>query len=67
MYCRNAYIKDRKILCKESGISCAHVHFCGITMKWSQTESARKCPGNPEREDDNGTSRKAAEEHPGEV
>lgn len=66
MYCEDAFIQDRKILCRQSGITCAHVHFCGITMKWSQTEAAKICPGNPERKGgQHGTAGKTAEKHSG--
>lgn len=45
LICKEAYMDGRKIMCKVSGITCAHVRYCGLTMKWHQTDGAYDCPG----------------------
>lgn len=45
LICEKSYMNGKRIMCKESGVGCAHVHYCGLTMKWSQTDGAEKCPG----------------------
>lgn len=52
LVCDKGYFKGRRIMCKVSGIGCAHVRYCGMTMRWSQTDSAKDCIGRFE----NGTN-----------
>lgn len=63
LICKKAYMKDRKIMCKVSGITCAHVRYCGLTMRWSQTDSAYTCPGR----DDDGEDNPTGAEHSAEI
>lgn len=48
LICDKAYIKPgqkpAKIFCKaQDGGLCAHVRYCGISMKYYQTDAAKKC------------------------
>lgn len=48
LICRNAYRKggDKrgKIMCRVSGIVCAHAYYCELSSKYKQLESAKSCP-----------------------
>ena len=50
--CRHAYRKNGdkrgKIMCKVSGLLCAHQYYCEVVSKWRQLDSARDCPGRSE-------------------
>lgn len=54
LICEHAYRKNNdrrgKIMCKKSGILCAHQYYCGLSMKFKQTDGAKTCPGR----EDNG-------------
>ena len=49
LICPHAYRKNNgrrgKIMCKKSGILCAHQYYCGLSMKFKQTDGAKDCPG----------------------
>lgn len=45
LICEKAFVKNKKIMCEVSGMSCAHVRFCQLTGKYRQTDNAKKCPG----------------------
>lgn len=49
LICEKAYRKggDRrgKIMCKDSGIVCAHSYYCDLVSKYRQLDSAKNCPG----------------------
>ena len=59
LICDEAYMDGRNIKCKVSGITCAHIRYCGLTMKWHQTDGAYDCPGREQ----NGQRDKTGEEH----
>ncbi len=63
LICNRAYMDGKRIMCKVSGMGCAHVHFCALTMKWSQTDSALDCPGR----EDHGKNNETGAEHTAEV
>lgn len=47
LLCDKAYLdgkrKPQKILCKVSGSACAHQRYCAVSMKYYQTDNAKKC------------------------
>lgn len=49
LICKKAYRKpgDKrgKIMCKVSGMVCAHSYYCDLVNKYRQLESAKRCPG----------------------
>lgn len=49
LICPKAYRKNGdkrgKIMCRVSGIVCAHSYFCELVSKWRQTDEAKDCPG----------------------
>lgn len=56
LLCDKAYVvpgqKPQKIYCKlTDGGLCAHVRFCAVSMKYYQTDNARRCL---KREEENG-------------
>lgn len=52
LICPKAHRKDGdrrgKIMCKVSGLPCAHQFFCSVSMKYKQLDSAKDCPGRSE-------------------
>ena len=47
LICQQAFRKDKrgKIMCRVSGLPCAHSYFCSVSMKYKQLDSAKDCPG----------------------
>ncbi len=49
LICKKAYRmngdKRGKIMCKDSGLVCAHAYYCDLANKYRQLESAKNCPG----------------------
>lgn len=45
LVCDKGYFKGKRIFCKVSGMGCAHVRYCGMTLRWSQTDAAKNCLG----------------------
>lgn len=52
LYCHDAYYKPgdkrKAIMCKVSGMTCAHQYFCEVVSKFRQLDSAKDCPGRSE-------------------
>lgn len=49
LICEKAYFRNNdqreKIMCKVSGLLCAHSYYCQHVMKYRQLSSAKTCPG----------------------
>lgn len=49
LICKKAYRKNGdkrgKIMCKDSGLVCAHSYYCDLVNRYRQLESAKNCPG----------------------
>ena len=49
LICPDATIKPgdkrKRIICKVSGMLCAHQYFCEVVSKFRQLDSAKDCPG----------------------
>lgn len=49
LICEKAYIrkddKRRMIMCRVSGMVCAHVYYCDVVRRFRQKPSAANCPG----------------------
>jgi len=47
LLCDKAYVKGggkpRKIYCKATGGICVHVRYCSLSMKYYQTDNAKRC------------------------
>lgn len=37
--------KRGKIMCKVSGLLCAHQYYCEVVSKYRQLDGAKTCPG----------------------
>ena len=50
LVCEKAYKEGRrgKVMCRVSGLPCAHQYFCNVSMKYKQLDSAKDCPGRSE-------------------
>lgn len=53
MYCEKATYKDgnpkKYIMCRDSGMICAHSYFCDVVRRYRQLESAQRCPGRDKK------------------
>lgn len=49
LICPDAYRKpgDKRqaVMCKVSGMACAHQYYCEVVSKFRQLDSAKNCPG----------------------
>lgn len=52
LLCEQAYRKSKhdKIMCKVSGILCAHQFWCDISVEFKHFPSAEHCPGREEQD-----------------
>ena len=52
LICPDAYRKPgdkrKAVMCKVSGLACAHQYFCQLTGQFKQLDRAKKCPGRSE-------------------
>ena len=44
------YNSDMRIVCKASGMLCAHQYWCGCAGRCKLTKGAENCPGRNEKE-----------------
>ena len=52
LLCDQAYRKGKhdKIMCKVSGILCAHQFWCDISVEYKHFPAAAECPGKEEKD-----------------
>lgn len=43
LICDKARMKDKKIWCDAVNGPCVHVRYCAVSMKYYQTDNAKKC------------------------